>query len=488
MKPRATVWALALVLATCAAAVHAQAQNQNSQSAGPSSPSPATSSPATGGGYGKRPTGAGRGVSSANDPQPYDPSQVTPDANTLAGAQLFGVGSLEHSHNVFDPSFSVSELGQTFPGASGQTYLSSATLVGGGLNFNRVWDRYRMTAIYSGGETFNRGYFNLNSPFHNLTFIQEIDWARWHLLLRDDFIASPGAAFTGSGMGGPGIIAQVASTLESSLNSIGQGFVPSETIQTGNATRYRNAVLGQAEYSFSRRSAFTVAASYGLLQFTAGSFISSRMLNAQAGYDYMLDSADSIALLASYGKIDYAGTSTSTTNYLGALAYGRRITGRWAFQVAGGPEQIRTSSASGGFQLWYASVSSALTYERRRNGYSLSFMRGLDAGSGVFQGAKSNIFTLTAHRQFTRHWTGSVTGGYAINSSIAPAGVASARFDNWFVGGSFGRQLGLHALIAFNYGVQKQNSSAACPVTGCGVNGLQQSFGMTVNWHLRPNG
>jgi len=98
------------------------------------------------------------------------------------------------------------------------------------------------------------------------------------------------------------------------------------------------------------------------------------------------------------------------------------------------------------------------------------------------------IFTLTAHRQFTRHWTGSVTGGYAINSSIAPAGVASARFDNWFVGGSFGRQLGLHALIAFNYGVQKQNSSAACPVTGCGVNGLQQSFGMTVNWHLRPNG
>jgi len=177
------------------------------------------SSPATGGGYGKRPAGAGRGVSSANDPQPYDPSQVTPDSNTLAGAQLFGVGSLEHSHNVFDPSVSVSELGQTFPGASGQTYLSSATLVGGGLNFNRVWDRYRMTAIYSGGETFNRGYFNLNSPFHNLTFMQEIDWAKWRLLLRDDFVASPGT---------PGLWATIAICERKAANTSEISFLKSE--------------------------------------------------------------------------------------------------------------------------------------------------------------------------------------------------------------------------------------------------------------------
>ena len=441
-----------------------------------------------GGANGKRPTGAARGVSAANDPQPYDPSQVTPDSNTLAGAQLFGVGSLQHAHNIFDPSISVSELGQTFPGTAGQSYLSSATLVGGGLNLNRTWSRYHFAATYAGGETFNRGYFNLNSPFHDLSFVQEVDWARWHLLLRDDFVASPGAAFTGSGMGGPGIIAQVASTLESSLNSIGQGFVPGETIQSGNATRYRNAALGQVEYSFSRRSAFTVAGSYGLLQFTGSGFISSHMLNAQAGYDYMIDPADSIALLGSYGKIDYAGSSNSTINYLAALAYGRRITGRLAFQVAAGPEQIRSTSSTGGFQIWYGSVSSALTYERRRNGVSFSFMRGLDSGSGVFQGAKSNIFTLGAHRQFTRYWTGSLTGGYAVNNSIVPAGVATVRYDNWFVGGSFGRQLGRHALMSFSYGVQKQNSPAACPVTGCGVNGLQQSFGMTVNWHLRPNG
>ena len=75
--------------------------------------------------------------------------------------------------------------------------------------------------------------------------MQEIEWARWRLLLHDDFVASPGAVFTGTGIGGPGLIAQT-STLESSINSIGQGFVPSETIETGNAMRYLNAAVGQA--------------------------------------------------------------------------------------------------------------------------------------------------------------------------------------------------------------------------------------------------
>ena len=49
--------------------------------------------------------------------------------------------------------------------------------------------------------------------FHDLTVTQEMDWERWHLLLRDDFMASPGAAFTGTGMGGPGLVAQFASIL-----------------------------------------------------------------------------------------------------------------------------------------------------------------------------------------------------------------------------------------------------------------------------------
>ena len=217
-------------------------------------------------------------------------------------------------------------------------------------------------------------------------------------------------------------------------------------------------------------------------------YVSSHMLNAQAGYDYLLDPTNSIAILASYGKIDYTGTSNSTTDYTAALAFGRKITGRLAFQVGAGPQQIREAVGTGNFQLWFLSVNSALNYARRRSGISLTYVRGLGAGSGVFLGATANTFSGMAHYQFTRFWTGSVTGGYALNNNLAPAGVATTSFNNWFIGSSLSRQVGPHAQVSFNYGLQRQNVPSSCPVASCGGTGFQQTFGTSVNWHLRPAG
>jgi hypothetical protein len=238
-----------------------------------------------------------------------------------------------------------------------------------------------------------------------------------------------------------------------------------------------------------------------LLHFTGTGYFNSTLMDAQAGYDYLLDPANSIAILGSYGKINYTGTGTptvgpttvgsgnSTTDYVGALAYGRKITGRLAFQVAAGPQEIVSSgTAAGNFHLFFASVNSALNYERRRSGISLSFVRGLTGGSGVFLGATSNTFSASGHYQFSHFWTGTVNGGYSLNNSLAPAGIATRQFDNWFMGANLGHQLGAHATINLNYGASKQNSPATCLVTSCGGIGLQQTFGMSVNWHLRPAG
>jgi hypothetical protein len=39
--------------------------------------------------------------------------------------------------------------------------------------------------------------------------------------------------------------------------------------------------------------------------------------------------------------------------------------------------------------------------------------------------------------------------------------------------------------INFNYGVQEYISNNICPVLVCGGTGYVQTFGTTVNWHLR---
>ncbi len=409
MKLRQIILVLCIALAISVTAVRAQDSKQNPQQADPSAPIPPMNS-GLGGGYQKPPTGAARGVGTTYDPQPYDPSQVTPDQNTLAGAEMFGVGSLQHTRNIFDPAFSVSELGETGqpgPGVSTSQGLMSTTLVGGSLSFDRTWDIFHATIVYNGGETFYVGPGSRNYQFHNLTFAETADWGRWHILVRDNFVATPGAEFTGSGMGGPGLVAQLSTAIGNSLSSVSQSFTPTETIETGNTMRYMDSVLGQGEYSFSRRSAVTIAASYGILHFGGTGFVDSDMLTTQAGYDYLLDPNNSIAILGSYGKIDYTGSGVSTSDYTAAFAYGRKITGHLAFQAGAGPQIISivnslNTSGAGNFHLVNYSINSALTYERRRGGVSANFMSGLTAGSGVFLGAHSYIFSGSGHYQFTR--------------------------------------------------------------------------------------
>jgi hypothetical protein len=477
-----SIWVTAaFVVAAMLGVRSARAQSQ--KSGAPSSTNPGSSS-----GYGGMPVPAARGVGSAYDAQPYDPAQVEPDTNTLSGAENFGVGSLQQSRNIFDPSITISSWGQSgVPGTNGQTGLHATSLIGGGLNFNRIWGRYQFTTSYRGGENLYYG-FQKNMPFHDLVVSQDIAWRRWRLHLRDDFAAAPGASFAESGMGGPGLVGQFSSTLGNSLTTVAQRFQPSETIQTNQAMRYRNTALGEAEYSFSRRSVFTFSGSYGLLHFTDAGYINSHMINVQAGYDYLLDPKNSIAVLGSYGKIDYTGTAISTSDYVADLAFGRKITGRLAFQIAAGPEQIHVSGAgNGSFQLWTSSVNSALTYERRRSGLSVNFVRGLSGGSGVLFGGKSNAFSGAVHHQFSRFWSGSANGGYALNTSLAPAGAVTTNFHTWFMGANLGHQMGRHAEVGFNYSVVKQDNPAVCPIVGgCGTATLQQLFGMTINWHLRP--
>ena len=69
--------------------------------------------------------------------------------------------------------------------------------------------------------------------------MQEFDLSRWRFVFRNDFTATPGASFTGSGAGGPGLIAALSTSVGSAMGSVGQSFSPSESIETGNAMRYQ---------------------------------------------------------------------------------------------------------------------------------------------------------------------------------------------------------------------------------------------------------
>jgi hypothetical protein len=104
----------------------------------------------------------------------------------------------------------------------------------------------------------------------------------------------------------------------------------------------------------------------------------------------------------------------------------------------------------------------------------------------VFFGSTNETITGTANHEFTRFWSASVNGGYAISNSVVPIGNFASRFYNWFAGASLNRQIGRQIRFSLSYGFQRQTSGGGgvCPVLSCGLPGSLsfRQFGATLQW------
>ena len=90
------------------------------------------------------------------------------------------------------------------------------------------------------------------------------------------------------------------------------------------------------------------------------------------------------------------------------------------------------------------------------------------------------------NHRLTRFWSGSINGGYARNSSVAPTIVGiSSLYDNWFAGGSLSREIGREIRIVGSYAYQQQYSGAGtCPVLSCGPSGSGRNVAsVSLEWH-----
>jgi hypothetical protein len=460
----------------CFSAARAQQSPEGSQSKGAASPIQPLS---------PLPDGSAQALSAdvsltQNDARSQTSAQAQPDTHVLSSAETLGLGSLRGLQRIFDPVLQVSEFDETGLAARRASVVSN---LGGSLDMYQHWGRYHLAAAYNGAEViYQPSYLGMHYlPYQDLSISLEILLGRWIFRLRDSALYSWGTGFGGPFTGGP-----AQSSKNSSLNSIQPSLVPNGTIQTGLARQLNNTALGEADYAFSRRTTLTVLGSYGFYFFGPG-YIDSQSLTGRVGYNYALSAANSISLSYDYNYISFGGASDRLQTDQVQMSFGRKITGRLAFQLGAGPQLLRFENfgASDSRQLSWSAFS-ALTYNLPRTSYSLLYFRGVTTGSGVFFGSKSQTITGTVNREFTRFWSASVNGGYAISNSLVPAGIFASRFDNWFAGSSLNRQIGRQVRFSLSYGFQRQTSGAGiCPVLNCGLPGSTsfRQFGATLQWH-----
>lgn len=470
---RTQKWVLILALALTAPAALASPQQKDPRVAPAPPVTPAENKPAA-----------------AAEPTPAA-QDSSPDTRPLSGVQVFTLGRTSQSRNYLRPRFQVQQIGDNRPDASlTDTNWRSATVMQAGVSFQHIWKNYQFVAGYSGGGSVYVNGSGINQSFHTFGFAQSFDWRRWNLLIAEDFGYLPETSyFLGGGQfawladTGLAISGPVATT----GTGLGPGLVPDQSIITGRASRFTNISVAQVQYRINPRSSFIAAGSYSLLKYRQPGFVNSSAAGFRAGYDRNLSPRDTIGLVyqLSMFRFNLANSPNNFDTHQVHLSYGRRLTGRLAWRVSGGPQIVRfrtSSSGAGDDTPIQLSVETSLTYALRRTSMGLFFTRGASGGSGVYTGAETNAVGFSVSRQLTRKWHGGASMGYARNSALRsatdPAG--GITFDTWTAGGELSYAVSRYARIFGNYHMDRQTNNLGANLP------FRHRFGIGLDFGFRP--
>jgi hypothetical protein len=471
-----SIMKLAVVMLMCLSMAGAKAQAQEQQGGEPPKPPAKTYGPL--------------GVDDQEAQNP-PPDQLQPDNRPLTGFQQPTVGTSMDRHSYWVPGLSyynfIQSNGQVNGGESG---WSSTSYLNGNVSLVQNWSRSQLMANFSGG-----GYFSTDSTvgngwFSQLSMSQTFNWERVQIVFLDDYSYLPEAQFgfgAGTGLSSPG----VGGTLGGVVSGIGTGYTPGQTIFTAEGPRYFNTAGVQITYQLTRRGSVTVGGVYSLLRFVDPGNVENDNYIGNVGYNYQITRNNTIGLQYRYSAFHYLSNPQAIGDHNFQIVFGRRITGRLALQLSGGPEVTHfrvVQPPATKTQYVAGSGGASLTYTVPRGTISASYFHGVTGGSGVFLGATTDTFSGAITRRISRVWTGDLHGGYARNRSAeSELGISGTKYDTFFVGASAARPLGHNAQVSLGYTAYAERvTNSACGGSNCSDTLTTHQITLGVSWHTRP--
>lgn len=422
-----------------------------------------------------------------------DNNQITvPDSRPLAGAQDLTLGTAEGVHSFVLPSFSIMSQAGSDPygtGIGGTPEVLSTTYLAGRLGLNKVSLRSQFLFDYLAGGTFSNDPTLGSSLAQGLDVSETLTTGRWTTLIADRFFYASDSFFGFGGIGG-------ADKLGVSLSSVGSspglspGFTPSGSIYVVGLPRADNGAVGQLSYALTRRAKFTVLASDQLENFRHAALQNSNQISIQAGYDYFLTRLNTVAVFYRFDDFTFAGVPQAVHNHTVQASFARRITGRFTWQVGGGPSvQQYQNPVSGAGTVVAPTVFTGLKYRLRSTGFGATYLHGLASGSGLFPGAEADVFSGQVQHAFGKSWTLLLDAGYARNTPISQTFAASSgvALNTWFANTILRRNFVGYGSLFVSFNASGQSTLAPiCTIPGCRVSATANTGTIGYTWGLRP--
>jgi len=416
---------------------------------------------------------------------------IVPDDRPLTGVQNLTLGSSEASRNMLLFGFNVGETADSNALLqNGSTAWQAVTSVSGNLALQRTTQRNELDLRFSGGGVFYTQQAYQNSAFTNFEISDSMTLNRWNILVSNSVGYFPESPIYNAFPTFGGYNYNPFNYLTNPGNLV-PGLTPSQSIYTTQTQRLTYTAAGQVQYGLSPRSSVTASASFGLLQFFDFDFLNGKQLNVTTGYNRNLTAKDTLAVSYSYGRFWYDQSDFYFYSHTVYLSYARRLAGRLALRVYGGPQFVYSKGLSQ--QDTFGSGGVSLNYQLSRTALGLTYSHGVTGGSGVLVGASTDSVNASANRNLTRLWSGSANISYNRNSNLyaistvpGVTGLTGTDYSNIGVGGSVSHPLGRAANVFFGYTYQHQTSGTVCTTTNCTNNFNRHLITAGFSWQARP--
>lgn len=410
----------------------------------------------------------------------------------LTGAEEFTLRRMGSGRNYFIPSF---QYGQSLI-SSGTTpfptaHMQSISTISGEFTFHHEWRRFDFSAQYSGTGMFYRSHATSTSSAHNFTVSQRVLGKRSSFLLTDvvTYLPESGygyARFAGlDTLGGTG--SAYGGLYTGSTGGLNTPFLPSQSILTSPSSQVGNSVVAEYNYLTGPVSNITLTAAYSSLFFPGAGYTNTNGIIAGLGYDRALTPRNSVALSYHASIYRFGSSGSDVTNHTISLMYRRTVSNRLGLEVGAGP-QVNTTNNTGVTQdtqfSWEAHAM--VSYQLERFSTTLNYFHYTSGGSGVYSGAHTDTVTLGTSIPFSRMWTGSLSLGYAYNTSLYAEqiiGIASS-YNSWYATFNLHYALNRQTSLFLGYNLRQQvTPQATCIGTDCGTLYSEQYLSFGINWH-----
>jgi hypothetical protein len=483
------------LIALCPPVVRAQSQQQGQgQNQSPdqsSQPIPAYHSP----------------LASAADNGQDDTSgaqQLVPDTRPLTGVEDLSIGIPATQHSYWQPRVDFFSTLDTNPlNGSGNNSLTSFTTISAGIDLHRISGNSALTLDYTGGGSISNDGSSTNGVVQALSLSERLAYRRYAISFFDQLLYAPQTALGASSIPG------TSGLPGGGAGGFGNGYTPGQSILTTRGQRLTNSTDGEVDAFLNARSSLTFVGGYSILDSFDDSQLNYGNVIFSAGYNYQMSRANTVGFSYQYSAFNYSNFDQSIKNNIISVSYGRRITGKLAFQVSGGPDiafvhmpiptSTGTSGGAGGGTLGsstattqvYASFNTSLRYQGRLVGFAATYNHGVGGGSGVLAGSITDNTSGTVSRQLSRTLNGSWNLGYSRNRGLEVAGTATASqlFNYWYTGVSLSHPWGRSMNLSFGYQLQYQNQSAntpGCTGAACGTSETRNQITFALGWHRQP--